>query len=97
MGKKNKSITLDPSGNNCKHCSYPLVWKEHKEITQKQLRGPFYFKQWESCINCHAVFTHEKDKVYKNAGAKKQFMNNHHRYMQQQEERQQLISFFKGI
>lgn len=64
-----KSITRGLSGNACKHCNHPLVWKEHKVLTPKLLNQDHYFKQWEACPNCYTVWFHEEYKVFKNSGA----------------------------
>jgi hypothetical protein len=64
-----KSVITSKSNNLCKHCNHELVWKAHPKVTERELKRPFYFSKWESCLNCKAIWLHEEFKVWNRNGA----------------------------
>ena len=60
-----KNITVKGNSLNlCPKCNEPLKIREHRIITLKILRQPFYFKKWEHCWKCHYMKSYEADKIY---------------------------------
>lgn len=68
MGKKNKKyqiITCD--GPPCFRCGGKTQVRMHKSVTSKQLRQPFYYKEWYYCLNSKCKTTlimQERHKIF---------------------------------
>jgi hypothetical protein len=58
-----KHIVIGRNGPNCPGCGRPTEIRKHKRIGGKQLRGPFYYKQWFYCANddCEITTYHTGD------------------------------------
>jgi hypothetical protein len=44
-------------GDPCPRCGQPTQIREHKAITAKELRRPFYYRRWFYCTNPHCKTT----------------------------------------
>lgn len=51
------------SNIKCKNCNGIAEKRVHKEITERTLNQPYYFKEWIYCKNCRYVQHFEKMKV----------------------------------
>lgn len=60
-----KSIYLR-KGEQCKKCQTIMHRKGHKEIGSKQLKQPYYFKEWDICPNrnCGMIQMYEEFKIW---------------------------------
>lgn len=75
--KKKQSIVVGTSKNPCRKCKNSLVVKKHTQITEKQLKQPYYFSQWDYCRACNSVYFEERYKVLRPDLAELEQMNNH--------------------
>ncbi len=52
-----KSKIIHDAGIDCPRCGRPTQIREHKQITDKQRRQPFYYSRWFFCLNrnCRAT------------------------------------------
>jgi hypothetical protein len=58
MSKKGKNRQIvDGEGDPCPRCGQPTEIREHKAITEKELRRPFYYSRWFNCTNPHCKTT----------------------------------------
>jgi hypothetical protein len=60
MGHKNRTKNrqiVDGEGDPCPRCGQPTEIREHKAITEKELRRPFYYRRWHCCTNPHCKTT----------------------------------------
>ena len=54
MGKKKSGrIVVGENGDPCPRCGKPTEIREHRAITEKELRRPFYYSRWFYCTNRH--------------------------------------------
>jgi hypothetical protein len=44
-------VIVGSSGNPCPRCGCPTQIREHRYITAKELRRPFYYSRWFFCRN----------------------------------------------
>ena len=49
--KKNKSYIIVRNDDVRCRCGVLAQAREHRELTTKQLRQPFYFSKWFNCLN----------------------------------------------
>ena len=47
----NCTVVIGLDGPKCPRCKNPTQIREHQRIGPKQLRQPFYFRRWFSCMN----------------------------------------------
>ncbi len=88
----NNSIRTPNAGIECERCGFPSELRTHTKITEKQLKQPFYYKQWYFCPNKNCqrtTFMKDEDRVFnKNDGA---------RYVRNKEELEEQESLFHSI
>ena len=48
---------------NCPKCNTKMLFREHKEITEKLLKKPYYFTHWWFCKKCGYVQHKEEYKI----------------------------------
>ena len=65
--KKKKKVTEELVEENCPKCSCDFTKREHAQITEKQLKRPYYFSQWLYCKSCGYMKMEEKYKVFNRA------------------------------
>jgi hypothetical protein len=46
-----KPRIVEGAGIDCPRCGKPTQIREHKQVTDKQLRQPFYYSRWFCCLN----------------------------------------------
>ena len=68
---------------NCKNCKKIAEKRTHKEITEKHLKQPYYFKEWDYCRNCKHVQHYEDMKVWNNNNKGKDLRNYEERQRQE--------------
>jgi hypothetical protein len=59
-------------GDACPRCGHATEVREHKEITDRQLRQPYYFARWFHCTNVRCRTTlimPDRYRVYRNQPA----------------------------
>ena len=67
MSKKARYQVTSQSGPACPRCGKPSQVREHREITEKELRRPFYYLRWFYCRNTRCqttMFSFAKDIVW---------------------------------
>lgn len=64
MSKHNKKYSSIGEGEDCPKCSKPMERREHKSITDKLLRQPFYFSECDYCKDCWHLQHYEYKKVW---------------------------------
>jgi hypothetical protein len=55
MARKKQYIVTGTDGVPCNRCNLPTEIREHKAITDKHLRQPFYYSRWFYCRNQSCV------------------------------------------
>ncbi len=90
---KRKRYDIIGTGEKCPKCSQLMQRREHKEIGERILNQPFYFREWDYCIDCNHIQHYEYLKVNNDNKKSKELL----RKLQQQEERSQQINFFNSI
>jgi hypothetical protein len=77
VGKKKKHfVVIAGDGDPCPRCGRPTQIREHPEITDKQLRQPFYYSRWFNCINptCKTTLVMpDRFRVFRNEETRKRF------------------------
>jgi hypothetical protein len=58
-------VVLGRDGVPCPRCGLPTEVRAHHEITEKQLRQPYYFSRWFYCRNPNCVVTSHMSEMYK--------------------------------
>lgn len=48
---KSKCKIVPGAGDFCPRCKLATQIREHKAITQKHLKQPFYYSRWFNCTN----------------------------------------------
>lgn len=53
-------------GEQCKKCRQPMQRRSHEAITEKQLSKPYYYSEWDVCVNkgCRMIQHYDKYKVW---------------------------------
>jgi hypothetical protein len=51
MSESTHHVVIDEHGPPCPRCHRPMQVHEHDVISEKQLRGPFYYSRWNYCMN----------------------------------------------
>jgi uncharacterized protein with PIN domain len=74
MIKKNKSSVSIGEGQNCPKCFKPMERREHRNITDKILRQPYYYSEWDICKPCGHIQHYEHKKVFNNNEKTKEFL-----------------------
>lgn len=46
-----KHVVVGDNGDPCPRCGQPTQVREHKAITECELRRPFYYSRWFYCTN----------------------------------------------
>ena len=62
----NGKVNIVISDKRCNKCNSYMEYRSHKEITDKILSQPYYFKYWHYCSNCGVVQHYEEAKVINN-------------------------------
>jgi hypothetical protein len=76
---KNKNTICSPGKGIYHDCGWKSERRIHKEITDKELRRPFYYSQWYNCTNpsCRTnIFMKEVDRVYNSKTLENYFSKN---------------------
>ena len=50
--------------NICSNCGSLMEVRKHKTITEKILKQPYYFSEWNVCRECKRVQHFEDNKIY---------------------------------
>jgi hypothetical protein len=51
MGKRKNHVVVPGLGPACPRCRRPTQIREHRSITAKHLRQPFYYTRWYRCMH----------------------------------------------
>jgi len=57
----------------CPKCSSLMEHREHDFITERHLEAPYYFKEWDYCVECGFLQHDEKYKVTNNNKAYRKY------------------------
>jgi hypothetical protein len=44
-------VIVPGKGPLCPRCGWPTQIREHRDISERELRKPYYFRRWFRCIN----------------------------------------------
>lgn len=64
MSNLNKYNILDKGENLCSKCSAPMQRREWKILSEKRISQPYYFSEWDVCLDCGMIQMYEKFKVF---------------------------------
>jgi len=56
-GKRSTAVIVPGPGPECHRCHRPTEIRQHKFITEKHLRQPFYYSRWFVCQNKNCATT----------------------------------------
>ena len=54
---KRNTIIRSEEGDPCPRCNQPTQVREHRHLTDKLLKQPFYYTRWFYCRNKHCKTT----------------------------------------
>jgi ssDNA-binding Zn-finger/Zn-ribbon topoisomerase 1 len=88
-GKTKQSIEVIGTGEQCAKCKQVMQRRKHKFLTEKQQNAPYYFSEWDVCVNykCRMLQHYDKYKVYNN--------NDMSIYLKSKEEENNLLNLMK--
>lgn len=49
--RRKRRRVLDEKGPPCPRCTRLMQVREHKEVSERELRRPFYYSRWYRCMN----------------------------------------------
>lgn len=49
---------------NCKRCKTELERRQHKFLTKKLIKQPYFYLKWYICPNCGWRIQYEEDKIF---------------------------------
>ena len=73
-------------GLDCPKCSKPMERREHRFISEKILKQPYYFREWDYCKPCGHLQHYEDKKIFNDPYLK-----------EVEEEIEQMDTLFKDI
>ncbi len=62
--KNMATISKETSNIDCPKCGHKMERRWHNKLTNKMIRQPYYFAQWDYCSNCRYIQHYEHFKVY---------------------------------
>jgi hypothetical protein len=88
--QKLKKVFIKSDGEQCPHCKKTMQRRGHTTISDKQLKQPYYYSEWDYCYPCKHVQHYEKFKVFNVSYRKPE-------HIQDYEEIQRQESFLRNI
>lgn len=59
-----KPLITGEIGLDCPKCNIPMQVRRHKYLTDKIIKKPYFFMQWDFCNKCGHVQHYEKYKLH---------------------------------
>lgn len=88
-----KYLIKEGSGEMCPKCKSQMQRRMHNGLREKQINAPYYFSEWDYCIQCNHVQLYEMFKVLNNNESARLYTRKQDAY----QERAQQMKFFKSI
>jgi hypothetical protein len=67
MRYKSNAVLMDGTGDPCPRCGQPMRIFEHREISDRQRKSPFYYARWHRCLSdsCKTtVVMRDEDRIW---------------------------------